>query len=345
MITLVRRFGQLTCLLAVVFLMQNCTEDKLIQDANLETVEATALIDMEQASEMEYLEEAVLESRTRAYYTFNTLNQALSCTGLDAVLGEGKNTVYAPSDAAFEKLGLDRDNICEALDAETLSEILLYHVVPANIVRLWDRGCVEMANGDLAQISSQSYRLFLNESKIYRAFTLYGREYKLRVYAITDVLEVPTDNIVTTAAGADVFASLVDAVLAADPSIAAALSDEDAIYTVFAPTNQAFADLLAAFELNSLAELVDVIGVDALSQVLLYHVVDACAFSNNLEDGLRIGTLQGEELEIDLENLSILDKTEVAAGLEVDLLDIRTSNGVVHAINKVLLPQAVLDSL
>ncbi|MEN0048133.1 MAG: fasciclin domain-containing protein [Bacteroidota bacterium] len=343
---LAMRVGQLSLLLTLVLLLQNCAENDLVDTATATQQEEVAtLIDMETAMEVESFEEGEIESRTRSFYTFNTLNQALHCTGLGAVLGDGINTIYAPSDAAFAKLGLDAHNVCSALGESTLQEILLYHVVPSDLVSLSEVGCQKMANGDLTQRINKSHRFFINDAQIYRAFTQVGHDYKLRVYVITDVLEVPDNNIVETADGASVFKSLVAAVLAADPAIAAALSDEDAIFTVFAPTNEAFDDLIAAFGASSLDELVDIVGVETLSTILLYHVVDACAFSNDLKDGLRLTTLQGEKVEIDLHDLTIIDKTDAPAGLEVELLDILTSNGIVHGIDKVLLPQEVLDNL
>lgn len=62
---------------------------------------------------------------------FTTLVQALSCTGLVGAVAdpEAELTVFAPSDAAFAAAGLDAGNICSAFDTETLTTILLYHVV------------------------------------------------------------------------------------------------------------------------------------------------------------------------------------------------------------------------
>ncbi|MEM0991533.1 MAG: fasciclin domain-containing protein [Bacteroidota bacterium] len=346
MIYSIKRFGQLFVLLFLSLLLQNCAENDALDTATNPTEEtATAFISMDNATVVESFEDGEVAPRTNSFYTFNTLNQALHCTGLGAVLGHGLNTIYAPSDAAFAKLGLNAHNVCHELSPATLKEILLYHVVTDELVDLREVGCQEMANGDLTQRSIAQHRFFINESNIYRAFTQVGHTYKLRVYVIPDVLEVPNDNIVETASEASIFESLVAAVLAADPAIAAALSDDDAIFTVFAPTNAAFHDLIAAFGASSLNELVHIVGVETLSTILLYHVVDACAFSNDLRDGLRLTTLQGEKVEIDLHNLQVIDKTDTPAGLEVDLLDIRTDNGVVHGIDKVLLPQEVLNDL
>ena len=62
---------------------------------------------------------------------FTTLVQALSCTGLVGAVAdpEAELTVFAPSDAAFAAAGLDASNICSSFDTETLTTILLYHVV------------------------------------------------------------------------------------------------------------------------------------------------------------------------------------------------------------------------
>lgn len=333
--------GKALLLLCAIVLLQNCTENYLV---DTDTTEATAFINMDEATDVQSLGEETVESRTRSFFTFNTLNKALECTGLGTVLGEGENTIYAPSDAAFAKLGLDAHNVCEALDAAALAELLSYHVT-GGLVSVHERGCLEMANGDITQLSSKRFKLFINDSQIYLAFTQVGHDYKLRVFAIADVLTLPEPTIVGAAASTDVFESLVAAVLAAEPAIVTALSDPDEIFTVFAPTNQAFADLAATLGVSTLDEVVDLVGVDALSLILLYHVVDACAFSNDLEDGQELTTLQGEPLKVDLNNLSIIDRTEMPANLEIELLDILTTNGVVHGIDKVLLPQAILDNL
>jgi uncharacterized surface protein with fasciclin (FAS1) repeats len=65
--------------------------------------------------------------------SFNTLVAALACTDLvGAVSGKQQLTVFAPTDAAFAKLELDADNVCTTFDADTLSNILLYHVTRGN---------------------------------------------------------------------------------------------------------------------------------------------------------------------------------------------------------------------
>ena len=323
-------------LMVIGLMVVSCTDDKN-DIASIEDI-----IDFENAADVEYIvDDQVATSRSKGRFTFKTLNQALRCTGLADVVRDQRWTIYAPSDAAFAKLGLDRDNVCSALDAETLTSILLYHVNEENI-GLKDDGCFVQINGDIIQVVRNSFRdVRVNDTRTYLRFT----SRRLSVYLIEDVLLPSENSIVETAIAADDFSILVDAVLAADPAVVEALSDPDNVFTVLAPTNQAFVDLLGALNLSSLEEVVTAIGIEGLTNILLYHVVDACAVSNTLENDAIIPTLLGEEIKIDLDNLGIIDKAGSSSGLIPELLDIRTNNGVIHAIDRVLLPQAILDLL
>lgn len=338
-------------LFAICFsaLFTACSNDDL--DNNDVNADLNLAIDLEEGAEYEnFGDEGEIQERSSGRYSFRTLNQALHCTGLNTALFSGEKTIFAPTDQAFSKLGLDRHNVCD-LSVEDLTAILLYHVKDG-IVKNSDVGCQLVLDGNILQVKKDRRKRFINDVR--NTFTFRqssnGRhncpDYYLKVFAINEVLTVPTNNIVNTAVGAaPEFTSLVAAVLAADPGIAAALSDEDAVYTVFAPTNQAFADLLAALDVVSLEDAVTAVGVEALSTILLYHVVDACAFSNNLSNGLEVTTLQGETIEVNLNNLTLIDKSGTPAGLIPSALDILTSNGIIHAIDKVLLPQAIIDAL
>ena len=218
--------------------------------------ETEDIIDFEKAINVEYLtDDQVASSRGKGRFTFKTLNTALRCTGLAEVIKNEQWTIYAPSDEAFAKLGLNKDNVCDALDSETLTSILLYHV-HENKIGLRDQGCYVQINGDIIQVVRNNFRDYrVNEARAYLRFI----SRKLSVYLIDEVLLPPENTIVETAIAADDFNVLVSAVLAADPAIAEALSDPDNVFTVFAPTDQAFLDLLAALNLGSLEEVVDVI--------------------------------------------------------------------------------------
>ncbi|MBW8201063.1 fasciclin domain-containing protein [Flagellimonas abyssi] len=155
-------------------------------------------------------------------------------------------------------------------------------------------------------------------------------------------------NIVEAAQATSELSTLVAALQKADESanndLITALSGEGP-FTVFAPTNEAFNDLLAQLDgFDSLDDFSSQQLQDLLAVILTYHVVADAAFSTDLSDGMSLTTLQGSSLQIDIDgDVFIQDATDVPAKV-VDA-DIEVSNGVVHIIDKVLLPQAILDEL
>lgn len=98
-------------------------------------------------------------------------------------------------------------------------------------------------------------------------------------------------------------------------------------YTVFAPTDEAFAKLLK--QLNITAE--QLLERDDLKDILLYHVVPGKVFSKDLKDGMKLKTAEGSEVKISLDPVRVNDAKVVKP-------DIAASNGVIHVIDKVLLP-------
>ena len=155
----------------------------------------------------------------------------------------------------------------------------------------------------------------------------------------------PLPNIVELAQSVDVLSTLLDAIDTADPTIADVLSGEGP-FTVFAPTNDAFNDLLSQLEdFESLDDFDEEAEQQLLALILQYHVISETeAFSTELSDGTVLTTLQSEELTVNVDGgVFIQDQTEDLA--EVVSADNDASNGVVHIVNKVLLPQAALDAL
>ena len=156
-------------------------------------------------------------------------------------------------------------------------------------------------------------------------------------------------NIVEAAQATADLSSLVSALLKADESanndLISALSG-DGPFTVFAPTNAAFADLLAQLDgFDSLDDFNTEQLQDLLAVILQYHVIaGTAALSTDLTDGQTLTTLQGSTLTVSTTGgVFIGDATDVDA--EVTTANVETTNGVVHIINKVLLPQAILDEL
>ncbi len=155
-------------------------------------------------------------------------------------------------------------------------------------------------------------------------------------------------NIVEAAQATSELSTLVAALQKADESanndLITALSGEGP-FTVFAPTNEAFNDLLAQLDgFDSLDDFSSQQLQDLLAVILTYHVVADAAFSTDLSDGMSLTTLQGSSLQVDIDgDVFIQDATDVPA--QVVDADIEVSNGVVHIIDKVLLPQTILDEL
>lgn len=128
----------------------------------------------------------------------------------------------------------------------------------------------------------------------------------------------------------DNFSILVAALQAADPAILEALSSRGQ-YTVFAPTNAAFADLLEELDVSA-GELLS--NTELLNQVLLYHVIRGRRFSNSIVNARQLKTLEGGFLYP--EGATLTDNNGRVANIVA--LNIEASNGVIHVIDRVVLP-------
>ena len=144
----------------------------------------------------------------------------------------------------------------------------------------------------------------------------------------TEEVETVEMNIVETAVDAGSFDTLVTAVQAA--GLAETLSGEGP-FTVFAPTDEAF----AALPEGTLEGLLE--DKEALTAILTYHVVSGKAMSGDLSDQMSLETVQGEEVVV-----SITDGNVMVGDANVVQADIETSNGVIHVIDKVILPPSMI---
>lgn len=139
--------------------------------------------------------------------------------------------------------------------------------------------------------------------------------------------EAASGDIVDLAMGNQDLSTLTDAVVAAD--LTGTLKGEGP-FTVFAPTNEAFAALPPA----ELKRLLKPANQAELADILTYHVVPGEAKAADLEDGQMLETVQGGKLEV-----SVQGDTVTVGGATVSQADVMASNGVVHVIDSVLLPQ------
>lgn len=133
-------------------------------------------------------------------------------------------------------------------------------------------------------------------------------------------------NIVEVAVGNENFTTLVAAVVAA--SLAETLSGTGP-FTVFAPVNTAFAKLPA----GTVETLVKPESKAALTGILTFHVVSGKVHAKDLHDGQKVKTVNGQELTV-----SIKDGEVKINGAKVVIADVEASNGVIHAIDTVLIP-------
>ena len=148
------------------------------------------------------------------------------------------------------------------------------------------------------------------------------------LFTLSSLAFAQEQNIVEIAAGNEDFSTLVTAVSAA--GLAEALQGEGP-FTVFAPVNAAFEPLAADGTLDAL--LADPSG--DLTDILLYHVVSGKVMSSDLSDGLTVDTLQGSPV-----TFTVSDSGAMVNDANIVAADIEASNGVIHVIDKVILPSA-----
>jgi len=255
----------------------------------------------------------------------DTLEAAVIAANLAETLsGDGPFTVFAPTDDAFAALP---DGTIEALLGDpqgALTDILLYHVLGAQVLStdLVDGQTAMTLNGDELTVSITNDGVFINNAQVTVADITTDNGV---VHVIDAVLIPPTTTVVDVIVNSPDHNTLETAVLAA--GLETALSG-DGPFTVFAPTDDAFAALPAEL-LNAL--LNDPQGL--LTNVLLYHVLAAEVLSTDLMDGMTATTLLGADITVSINNDGVFINDA-----QVTVADIQTDNGVVHVIDAVLIP-------
>lgn len=269
---------------------------------------------------------------------FSILVEAVQAAGLEATLdGDGPLTVFAPTDTAFAalltELGLTKAQLLA--DQALLTAVLTYHVLPAKVERAdvplgkaittVEGGFFKIEPGAGGSLTIQDGR---NRIAGITATDLAARNGTVHV---VDKVILPADrNIVQTAQALPDFSILVEAVVAAN--LADTLSGTGP-FTVFAPTNAAFDDLLTRLGITKAQLLAD---TTLLTSVLRYHVVGSLVLKADVPVGVPIQTLEsGKTFTVD-GTLVITDAQANTA--QIVATDVFTSNGVIHVIDKVILP-------
>jgi transforming growth factor-beta-induced protein len=254
---------------------------------------------------------------------FKTLVKAVEAAGLvDTLSSPGPFTVFAPTDEAFAKLPA---GALESLlkNPEALKSVLLFHVVPgkvmaADVVKL---KTAKTALGQPAQIDASKGVRVESANVVKTDITASNG-----VIHVIDAVIMPKNDIIEAARSAGSFKTLLTAIEAAE------LTDTlrgAGPFTVFAPTDEAFAKLPK--------DTLDALLKDKakLASILTYHVVSGKVMAADVVKLKEAKTVQGQNVRIDAASGVKVNDAKVAK------TDVPATNGVIHVIDAVLLPSDV----
>ncbi len=282
------------------------------------------------------------------------LVEALQAAELVGALGgEGPFTVFAPTNAAFaaalEALGLTKE---ELLASDDLADILKYHVAPGKLLAADVIAAAPGTTPTLLEGASIAFAVVDGQVVLNETATVTTADVAASngvVHIINAVLLPPSPDpdpdpepgtIVEIAQDTAVLSTLVAALVASD---LVETLEGTGPFTVFAPTNAAFAALLEAQEVEDLPGLIDKLGAEMIVNVLLYHVVAGSALSAADVIASAPATVDtafaGNSIYYE-----VIDGSVVLNGsATVTMPDIEASNGIIHIIDQVLLPPTSLD--
>jgi transforming growth factor-beta-induced protein len=259
--------------------------------------------------------------------SFKTLVAAVQAAGLvDTLKGAGPFTVFAPTDEAFAKLPAGTvESLLKPEDRAKLQAILTYHVVAgkvtaADVVKLTGARTVQ---GQQVDIAVKDGKVSVDGANVIKT----DIESSNGVIHVIDSVILPADkDIVDTAVGAGSFNTLVAAVKAA--GLVDTLKSKGP-FTVFAPTDEAFAKLPE----GTIANLLKPENKDQLVAILTYHVVAGKVMASDVVKVSSAETVNGKAAVVKVSDAGVMiDNAKVVA------TDIETSNGVIHVIDSVILP-------
>jgi transforming growth factor-beta-induced protein len=317
----------------------------MINNANVVTadVEATnGIIHVIDAVLVPSLEASIVNTIVEpAYFSndFTILTEAVVTAGLVETLidADADYTLFAPTNAAFEAAGITS---LDGLTADDLTPILTYHVLGSRVNAAdlpttagGTAVAVETLNGNF-YLSNNDNGVFINGNTEVVATDL-GYDNGV-VHVISRTLVPPSMDIVAIAIDLG-FNSLAAALTEA--GLVGALQDPNGPFTVFAPTDDAFASLYTALSIDGPEDVDPLLGDGTLAAILTYHVLNGRVFSSDLVDGLAPTTLQGGTVEVNIDGgVSLDDKDPDVTNPNVVTTDVLGTNGVIHAIDAVLLP-------
>lgn len=277
--------------------------------------------DMKSAADMTIAEYASSDAN------FSILVQALAKADLVNVLnGTGNFTVFAPTNTAFtalfNELGISG---IDALTKETLTPILLYHVLgteaKSSMITTGYYSTLSPAQGSTLSLKVDvSSGVKLNKTT---SVTTADVDVKNGVIHVIDKVLLPP-SVVDQALNNDSFSILVQAVVKAN--LVDVLKGTGP-FTIFAPTNAAFQALFTTLGISGIADLT----AEQLVPILTYHVVSGNVLSTQLQAG-NVETLNGSI------SVALSPVPTINGSSRIVATDVQASNGVIHVIDQVLLP-------
>ena len=260
---------------------------------------------------------------------FKTLVAAVQAAGLvDALKGKGPLTVFAPTDEAFAKLPAGTvETLLKPENKQKLVDILTYHVVKGSVPasKVVGLSGATTLNGQRVDIKVDGGKVKVDNANVVKTDINCSNGV---IHVIDAVILPASEDLVKVAEKAGTFKTLLAAAKAAG-LVDAVTGDE--VVTVFAPTDAAFAKLPA----GTVESLLKPENREKLANILKYHIVEGRVYSTEAIAGGKATTLQGDVVKItscDTGGAKVNDAGLVAT-------DIDASNGVIHVIDSVLLPQ------
>jgi transforming growth factor-beta-induced protein len=266
----------------------------------------------------------------KADTSFSILVAGIEKTGLKTTLsGTGTFTVFAPTNSAFRKLGITAEEINSTTDVEEIAEIknvILFHALGTKVKS------TDLSNSYASTLftvngNGVSLKIAINPVKINNTanVTTANIEASNGILHIVDEVLIPP-TVVDIAVNNGGFTSLVAALYKAD--LVETLEDGEAL-TVFAPTDKAFSDI--NFKLADFTK-------EALAPILTGHVLGSQVRSNQIQNNQKVTTLN-KDVELTFNTtMGVKFSGGKTTDISVTTADLQATNGVVHVINKVILP-------
>lgn len=257
-----------------------------------------------------------------------------------ALSGAGPLTVFAPTDAAFQAAGFADANAINQAAPATLTNILLYHVVSGTAVTASAIPTAQTAyptsvsgNASMYVTKTSTGAVSVNGARVTEADVQASNGI---IHVIDKVLLPPAGNVLQLAVADTSLSLLVAAAQRGGPAVTTALGGNTPL-TVFAPTNAAFrlTPYNSVSAINAAPEA-------ALTGILTNHVIgNARAYSPTLTNGGTVTTFGGGALTVTVgtsNTVAVTSRGNAGVASRVTTPDINATNGVIHKIDRVLLP-------